>query len=112
MTRRIQITGRSFNARQVEHVSTGWIERVLWLALAMSIFGLIYIKFMNRYHTIWLDQLEKKHVELVRSRESLLLEKEKLLTYDRVERVAENRLHLHMPATKEMVSVRLPYAEA
>ena len=110
MTRRIHGYSDQIDFTQSLSIAKGWTERILWLALAASVFGLIYIKFMNRYHTIWLGQLENQYIELTRDRESLLLEKEKLLSHHRVEYVADKRLNLHMPAKKEMDSVQLgPY---
>ena len=90
-------------------VAKAWPEKILWAALLLSVFGLVYLKFINRYHTIWLDQLERQQQVLVQESDHLELKKEKLLTNSRVEADSSKKLSLHIPVRREVTALKLKH---
>lgn len=114
MTRQLyaQQSEKSFVATQVAALAKGWTEKVLWTLLLLSVFGLVYLKFINRYHTIWLDQLERQQQVLMQEHDQLELKKEKLLTNSRVETDSAKKLSLHIPGHRDVQALRLPNVKA
>lgn len=114
MTRQLyaQQSEKSFAATQVTALAKGWTEKILWTLLLLSVFGLVYLKFINRYHTIWLDQLERQQQVLMQEHDHLELRKEKLLANSRVETDSAKKLSLHIPGNRDVQALRLPNLKA
>lgn len=99
-------------AIQVGALAKGWTEKMLWTLLILSVFGLVYLKFINRYHTIWLDQLERQQQVLMQEHDHLELKKEKLLTNSRVETDSAKKLSLSIPGHRDVHALKLPASKA
>lgn len=79
----------------------------LIVALVLSAFAVIYIKDLNRRLFIQYQTQQTTHDKLYEDWGKLLLEQSTWSTPARVQKVAENRLNMAMPAPKEVVLLRL-----
>ena len=88
------------------------LDNMLWALLLLSLLAGMYLKFVNRYHMIWIDQLERQAQSLAHEHDNLMLKEEKLLANSRVEQVAAKQLGLYIPAKHDIKQLSIRQVEA
>lgn len=83
------------------------VNITLIVVLVLSAFSIIYIKDLNRRLFIQYQSQQAFHDKLYEDWGKLLLEQSTWSTHARVQKVAENRLNMAMPGSKEVVLLRL-----
>ncbi|MDP5208977.1 cell division protein FtsL [Microbulbifer sp. 2205BS26-8] len=78
---------------------------LLWLATLVSALAVVYSTQLGRELTAELGKAQKTRDELRYEQERLLLEKGAWSAYGRVEKVAREKLGMHVPAPAEQVLV-------
>ncbi|WP_193161326.1 cell division protein FtsL [Microbulbifer hainanensis] len=78
---------------------------VLWLASLVSALAVVYTTQHSRVLTAQLVDAQKTRDELRYEQERLLLEKGAWSAYSRIEKVAREKLKMHVPAPDERVLV-------
>ncbi|MFA0812092.1 cell division protein FtsL [Microbulbifer epialgicus] len=77
----------------------------LWLAVLASALAVVYSTQLSRELTAELGKAQKANDELRYEQERLLLEKGAWSAYSRVEKVAREKLKMHVPAPSDQVLV-------
>lgn len=83
------------------------VNFILIITLLFCAFTIIYIKDLNRRLFIQYQSLQATHDKLYEDWEKLLLEQSTWSVHARVQKIAQNRLHMNIPAAKEVVVLRL-----
>lgn len=78
---------------------------LLWLATIVSALAVVYSTQRSRALTAQLVEAQKTRDELRYQQERLLLEKGAWSAYSRIEKVAREKLKMHVPAPNERVLV-------
>lgn len=78
---------------------------LLWLGTMASALAVVYTTQRSRALTAELVQAQKERDELRYEQERLLLEKGAWSAYSRIEKVAREKLNMHVPAPDERVLV-------
>ena len=78
---------------------------VLWLSSLLSALAVVYTTQHSRVLTVQLVEAQKTRDELRYEQERLLLEKGAWSAYSRIEKVAREKLKMHVPAPDERVLV-------
>lgn len=90
-----------FNFKKPHLVNIGLI-----IALVLSAFSVIYIKDLNRRLFIQQQSQQAIHDRLYEEWGKLLLEQSTWSTHSRVQKIAEHRLNMTMPAPKEVIVLK------
>lgn len=83
------------------------VNAILIVVLLLSAFAVIYLKDLNRRLFIHYQTLEASHDKLYDDWGKLLLEQSTWSSHARVERIAEHRLGMDVPAAKETVVLKI-----
>ena len=83
-------------------LSLAWTLPLLWCAVLASAAGTIWCKHRSRELFVELEQLNAGRDELDAEWGRLQLEQSAWSTYGYVENVADARLHMHIPVSKEV----------
>lgn len=83
------------------------VNLILIVALVLSAFAVIYVKDLNRRLFINYHTLQTSHDKLYVDWGKLLLEQTTWSTQARVQKIAENRLNMSIPTSKDVVVVKL-----
>ena len=83
------------------------INFILIMALLFSAFSVIYLKDVNRRLFIHYQALQTAHDRLYEDWGKLLLEQSTWSSQSRVKKIAQRRLGMDTPSSKEMVVLRL-----
>lgn len=84
------------------------LNTALALALLVSSVATVYVQHHRRMQFVELRALERERDRLQVEWGQLKLEQGTWATHDRVERLALEKLHLHVPPASDVVLVRLP----
>lgn len=82
------------------------LNMVLIILLVLSAFAVIYIKDVNRRHFIQYQALQITHDKLYEDWRKLMLEQSTWSTQARVQKIAQNRLGMNIPSSKEVIILR------
>jgi cell division protein FtsL len=77
-----------------------------WLAVLLSAVGAVYARHEARKHFVELQALERTRDELNLEWGRLRIEQGMLATHARVERLASDKLGMHIPAATDVTIVR------
>ena len=86
------------------------LNRLGWLLLAwllLSAFSLVYVKDLNRRLSRDHQRLQARYVLLQTEWEKLLLERGVWTSQARIQRVAQQDLHMHLPTAKDTLLLKL-----
>lgn len=91
--------------------SARWVLNRLTLGLLvsgllLSAFGIVYVKDLNRRLFIQYQQLQQEQATAMNDWSKLLLEQSTWAAQARVQQVAEDRLGMYSPSTKEIILVK------
>lgn len=78
----------------------------LWLAIIVSAFSVIYVTYDTRVKFNALENLRREESQLQVVWGQYLLEESAWAAYARVERLAQEKLSMQVPATQEIIMVK------
>lgn len=90
------------------HLSKGlWLQIILLVSVLFSALAVVYVTNMHRVTFSQLQSVEQQTHQLQLQWGQLLLEQASLATPARVEELAAEKLHMELPADKQIVILRV-----